>query len=129
MLPSKRLEARLAHIFDRSSREGALASYSSPSEYCCAPLRPACDGRLKKAAPNPEAAKTHSLRVRLTKAQARHLFGPSREEASGFTIATPCLAALMASAELLQSHSVSIFGCNAPTFRFAAMRERLPPMT
>jgi hypothetical protein len=57
--------------------------------------------RLKKAAPNPEAAKTHSLRVRPTKAQARHLFGPSREEASGFTIATPGHAALMASAELL----------------------------
>jgi len=46
-----------------------LASYSSPSEYWCAPLRPMCDGRLKKAAPNPEAAKTHSLRVRLTKAR------------------------------------------------------------
>ena len=29
----------------------------------------------------------------------------------------------------LTSHSVSIFGCNALTLRFAAMRGRLPPMT
>jgi hypothetical protein len=73
--------------------------------------------QLKKAAPNPEAAKTHSLRVRPTKAQARHLFDPSREEASGIMIATPGLAALMASAELL--HHILFQFLAATLLRFA----------
>jgi hypothetical protein len=83
--------------------------------------------RLKKAAPNPEAAKTHSLRVRPTKAQARHLFGPSRGGSIRLHDCNARTCCFDGERRALTSHSVSIFGCNALTFRFAAMRGRFTP--
>ena len=93
-------------------------------EFLCPPR-----WRLKKAAPNPEAAKTHSLRVRSTKPQARHLLGPSREEASGFTIATPGLAALMASPELLHHILFQFLAARLSRFASPLCAGGVPPMT